>query len=64
MMFHTYNNLKKCLSNNPRLQIRNQNITSVNNTNLLGVIIDNKIDKENIKESLLHICLPIPHILY
>ena len=43
MMFHRTRNKQKCLINNPRLQIRNQNITSVNNTNFLGVIIDNRL---------------------
>ena len=43
MMFHRTRIKQKCLINNPRLQIRNQNITSVNNTKFLGVIIDNKL---------------------
>ena len=42
MMFHRTRIKQKCLINNPRLQIRNQNITSVYNT-FLGVIIDNKL---------------------
>ena len=43
MMFHRTQIKQKCLINNPRLQIRNQNITCVNNTKFLGVIIDNKL---------------------
>ena len=42
-MFHRTRIKQKCIINNPRLQIRNQNITSVNNTKILGVIIDNKL---------------------
>ena len=43
MMFHRTRIKQKCLINNPMLQIRNQNITSVNNTKFLGVIIENKL---------------------
>ena len=43
MMFHRTRIKQKCLITNPRLQIRNQNITSENNTQILGVIIDNKL---------------------
>ena len=42
-MFHRTRIKQICLINNSRLQIRNQNITSVNNTTFLGVIIDNKL---------------------
>ena len=42
-MFHSTRIKQKCPINNPRLQIRNQNLTSVNNTKCLGVIIDNKL---------------------
>ena len=43
MMVHRTRIKQKCLINNPRLQIQNQNITSVNNTQFLVVIIDNKL---------------------
>ena len=42
-MFHRTRIKQKYLINNTRLQIRNQNITSVNNTQFFGVIIDNKL---------------------
>ena len=43
MMFHRTRIKQKCLINNPMVQVRNQNLTSVNNTKFLGVIIDNKL---------------------
>ena len=42
-MFYRTRIKQKCLINNPRLQKRNKNIISVNNTKILGVIIDNKL---------------------
>ena len=36
---------QKCLINNPSVQKRNQNLTSVNNTTFLDVIIDNKLKR-------------------
>ena len=42
-MFHRTRIKQKCHINNPRLQIRNQNLTSVNNSKFLGVIICNKL---------------------
>ena len=43
MMCHRTRIKQKCLINNPSVQIRNQNLRSVNNTKFLGVIIDNKL---------------------
>ena len=43
MMFYRTRIKQKCLVNKPSVQIRNQNLTSVNDTKFLGVIIDNKL---------------------
>ena len=43
MMFHRTRIKQKCLINNPMVQVRNQNLTGVNNTKFVGIIIDNKL---------------------
>ena len=44
MMFHHTRIKEKYINNNPKVQIRNQNLSSVNNTKFLGVIIDKKLN--------------------
>ena len=44
MMFHRTIIKEKYINNNPKVQIRNQNLSSVNNTKFLGVIIDKKLN--------------------
>ena len=43
-MFHRTKIKEKYFNNNPKVQIRNQNLSSVNNTKFLGVIIDKKLN--------------------
>ena len=47
-MFHRTRIKHKYLNKNPTVQIRNQNVLSVNNTQLLGV----KIDQKSITKSI------------
>ena len=44
MMFHRTRIKEKYINNNPKVQIQNQNLSSVNNTKFLGVIIDKKLN--------------------
>ena len=43
-MFHRTRIKEKYINSNPNVQIQNQNLSSVNNTKFLGVIIDKKIN--------------------
>ena len=44
MMFHRTRIKEKYINNNHKVQIQNQNLSSVNNTKFLGVIIDKKLN--------------------